>query len=52
MRSPLSGLAPARSRLVVVLLGILAVALVALIGTLTVTELNRVLLRTSHVWAR
>ena len=40
MRSPLSGLAPARRRLVVISLGILAVALVTVIGTFTVTELN------------
>jgi triacylglycerol lipase len=40
VRSPLSGLAPARRRLVVVLLGILAVALVTALGTFTVTELR------------
>ncbi len=40
MRSPLSGLAPARRRLVVVSLGILVAALVTVIGTLTVTELH------------
>ena len=40
MRSLLSGLAPARRRLVVVSLCILAAALVTVIGTLTVTELH------------
>jgi len=40
VRSPLSGLAPARRRLVVLALGIMAAALVIAIGTLTVAGLS------------